>query len=1233
MPPACTPTTPQSADRPHPLASAGSGRASAPPTCVPNASTHLGCHWDEGSAVIFVRVVRPNPPPSFDFAAQEGGPVNVSVSPSGAGVVYMPQGGGTQVLSLATGITRGNGTSDWDEDISMEISFTSGRADVLAAPPVINASGHVTLVPGNYGSANYTVAVVDGGGTLCGGVERHSRTLTVVVVNYNDPPTFSLRGVDEVLLYVQDECRLSCTVPGFAVNMSVGAGEDDQTFAFSVRVVSEKASPEGAPMGSMFVEIPSIDAGGTLRVIPKEGYSGYAILAVAMVDSGGTSPGVDTSIEQRFAVNVSSRDEPPSISFVGGPAVYVADDSLTKQTVRSFVSILPGMTPRPFPLPQDCLSLTRPPSSAGVACAGLDYGQAVSFTVNTTSGDRIFSQLPALVNGSATCNGPGSLLWDLTFSIAPGSSGFASVEIVARDSQNKTSRASFTVFIVSRNNAPTMQPIRTPYNITAVEGDSGFAGPKSIPFAVGVSPGGSGEEVGQLLTFIVDAVSNTTGDMFVRPPRVDCRPSQANCIAADLVFELVPGAFGEAEFVVRVADDGGTDCSDQVCGDNVSLSVPLLFRIREANVAPSFALRYAKLDVTENSACWQESFPAPCYAPPGGLGHAAFAHRRFAFAQNIRVGDALEVSALSECSPGRPCRLQTATFSVEPVASSTLFSVPPQIDFDGGVLTFTLAPYAFGVQSFTVTLTDSGGAESMALTLSFEVHRRNFPPTISLTNASIWVPPFLSTSYEAASLFTAASVGPPASAETQNFSVSIICPPTAANYITSGPTYRPEDNSLVLTTRPSPPLSNEEVMCTVTMRDTGGTYRHPTPEPEFFVDVRAPADDEADDLALRIGFRGAEAPSGVVGAAWQTLPGPALADFTSRSMHAMLAYDGARGEYEGSVWVLGGYHSPPQTGPLPTWSPPSRRLLSADSTRVLNDVWRVDQGSCLSGDALASCTRVTPVTAAAAWPARHSHSAASFAGRMWLLGGAIGGAAAAEDVWSSQDGASWRLESQVGGFGARIGASLVPLVRDGAGSRRHLLLLVGGLSRTGAGEVYFGDVWGGAWSEGGRLQWSLLSQAPGFSPRAFHAAASSNYAGAPMAWVSGGFEAGLTTARDVWSTADGVSWTRSIDPPFAPRAGHAMSYCRGTLFVVGGVAGTATDADVTPYFLGDAWVYEGDAWSKVSGLLPFESRDGAAMACSGGVRLVLSGGQSADVGSLGDIIASPCAATETGCSS
>ena len=299
-------------------------------------------------------------------------------------------------------------------------------------------------------------------------------------------------------------------------------------------------------------------------------------------------------------------------------------------------------------------------------------------------------------------------------------------------------------------------------------------------------------------------------------------------------------------------------------------------------------------------------------------------------------------------------------------------------------------------------------------------------------------------------------------------------------------------------------------------------------------------------------------------------------------------------------------------------------------SRALADVWRVDQGSCVEGDPLATCSHVTLVTAAAAWAARHSHSAAAFAGRMWIMGGAVGGSRVAEDVWSSLDGAEWTREAASAGVGARMGAVLVPLILPGEGANRHRLLLSGGMSQTGSGELFFGDVWGATWTEDGGLAWEQLTKSPGFPARAYQAWSQANFGGQPRVWISGGLGQEGEVGGEIWTTADGVTWTQMAKPPFAARAGHLMAYCRGEVYVLGGVGGAAANADQATYWLHDAWAYGEGTWRLVSGKLPLTPRESSAMVCSQGRRLVMSGGQKADGGRLKDVQISPCSVTQAG---
>ncbi len=77
--------------------------------------------------------------------------------------------------------------------------------------------------------------------------------------------------------------------------------------------------------------------------------------------------------------------------------------------------------------------------------------------------------------------------------------------------------------------------------------------------------------------------------------------------------------------------------------------------------------------------------------------------------------------------------------------------------------------------------------------------------------------------------------------------------------------------------------------------------------------------------------------------------------------------------------------------------------------------------------------------------------------------------------------------------------------------------------------------------------------------------------------------------NDVWSSADGISWTQEPNPPFAPRYDHALEVFSGKLWLTGGVA-------LGGKGFADEWVSEdGRNWLPVSGEAVFGPRHGHIM--------------------------------------
>ena len=232
-------------------------------------------------------------------------------------------------------------------------------------------------------------------------------------------------------------------------------------------------------------------------------------------------------------------------------------------------------------------------------------------------------------------------------------------------------------------------------------------------------------------------------------------------------------------------------------------------------------------------------------------------------------------------------------------------------------------------------------------------------------------------------------------------------------------------------------------------------------------------------------------------------------------------------EYQGRLYVLGGYGSSNikemwssadgktwSREATPAWS--GRRLHQAvahqgrlyvlgglGSSRK-NDVWSWAKGESWS-----------LVTGAAAWPARNSHQAVSHNGRIYVLGGTINPRSGGrKDVWSSVDGANWSFEGNAA-WPARLLHQAV--------SHNGRIYVLGGNVSSGR----HNDVW--SWAEGESVWkeekannnnfWSIRSEFQALSHDG-------------LLYVMGG-TAG--NKKDVWSSADGVSWTKVADANWAGR--------------------------------------------------------------------------------------------------
>jgi len=167
-----------------------------------------------------------------------------------------------------------------------------------------------------------------------------------------------------------------------------------------------------------------------------------------------------------------------------------------------------------------------------------------------------------------------------------------------------------------------------------------------------------------------------------------------------------------------------------------------------------------------------------------------------------------------------------------------------------------------------------------------------------------------------------------------------------------------------------------------------------------------------------------------------------------------------------------------------------------------------------------------------------------FSSRIWVVGGYRFGSGL-NDVWSSADGISWRLETASAAFSPRYQHTCVAL--------NSRLWVIGGTD----GNVHLNDVW----SSANGVTWTRETAAAPFSGRAGHSCEALN----GRLWVIGGQVAVNDDLKDIWSSADGINWRQeTAAAAFSARGFHTSVILNFQFFVIGGT-------DPNNRWLNDVW--------------------------------------------------------------
>lgn len=231
------------------------------------------------------------------------------------------------------------------------------------------------------------------------------------------------------------------------------------------------------------------------------------------------------------------------------------------------------------------------------------------------------------------------------------------------------------------------------------------------------------------------------------------------------------------------------------------------------------------------------------------------------------------------------------------------------------------------------------------------------------------------------------------------------------------------------------------------------------------------------------------------------------ADFSPRDSCGELVYNDR-------LWLLGGW--------MDSFKDPPR------------DVWSSPDG-----------VKWTRVTEQAPWKHSDFPMTVVFKDRMWIMGGWHGGrlphASAGNSVWSSTDGANWKLETEAAGWSPRMCGGLVV--------HNDRMWVLGGVQK-----YYFGnddDLKNDVWSSADGAHWEQVTEHAPWSPRAYLAPVVLN--GKIYVFGGGNYLPNYQVKNDVWSSADGQNWTLEAEhAPWSPRIWFTSAVYRDRMWILGG---------------------------------------------------------------------------------
>jgi hypothetical protein len=295
--------------------------------------------------------------------------------------------------------------------------------------------------------------------------------------------------------------------------------------------------------------------------------------------------------------------------------------------------------------------------------------------------------------------------------------------------------------------------------------------------------------------------------------------------------------------------------------------------------------------------------------------------------------------------------------------------------------------------------------------------------------------------------------------------------------------------------------------------------------------------------------------------------------------------------YDNKLWLLGGWN--PSTAVFPNYTS--------------NEVWNSSDGK--------HWTQIKPNTfgtpafdPSTDWEGRHMAGWAVFDNLLWIIGGDSNQCHYQPNAWSSSDGAHWTQVTNALPWGQRV--LFYTLVFNDKiwvmGGQTLVLDTCPGYPQT---ETFYNDIWN---SSDGRDWTQVTPLGAIWSPRGVICGA---VVFQGKMWVIGGGTYGSPQSlyNDVWSSPDGVNWTRVLaSAPWQGRIYHDIIVYDNRMWVIGGHQANGGNN------LSDVWSSpDGVNWSEVPNT-PWLARHAESTAVFNGA-IFLTGGTTDLTGSQDDV--------------